>query len=655
MKPRKLAVLSPILIMLSISWAKTSPKDYPLKPVAFTEVKIKDTFWLPRMETNRKVTIPFAFKMCQETGRIDNFVKAAGMMPGNFIGKRYNDSDVYKTMEGAAYSLSLHPDPELEKYMDELIAKIAAAQEDDGYLYAARTVDPKNPPPGAGEERWSCLSSSHELYNVGHMYEAAVAYCLATKKKNFLNIALKNADFIADEFGPDRRHGFPGHQEIEIGLVKLYRLTGNEKYLRLAKFFLDERGPDNFKKMFPEDSPFAIYNNDWYLQAHLPLLEQKEAVGHAVRATYMYSGMADVAALTADLNYIKATDRIWENVVSKKIYLTGGIGSRGEGEAFGNDYELPNATAYNETCAAIGNVFWNFRLFLLHGDAKYIDVLERTLYNGLLCGVSLSGDLFFYPNPLESNGKFKFNQGEATRQPWFEVACCPGNLVRFLPSFPGYVYAHADDTFYVNLFVESETRLKIGGNSVKIAQKTGYPWDGKVSLIIEPEKPAEFSVYLRIPGWARNEAIPSDLYSFLEKNKEEATLKVNSEMLSLDMDKGFARIRRRWKSGDIIELNLPMPARRIIANEKVKDDLGRVALQRGPIVYCFEGVDNEGKVLSKKIPDGMRFEVEFRPELLGGVALLKAGSSEKASLIAIPYYAWSHRGVGEMAVWLPRN
>jgi hypothetical protein len=655
MRIRIFAILLSILTILSVSWAKKAPKDYLIKPVAFTEVKISDTFWLPRMETTRKVTIPFAFKMCEETGRIDNFAKAAGLMAGKFIGKRYNDSDVYKTMEGAAYSLSLYPNPELEKFMDELIAKIAAAQEDDGYLYAARTVDPKNPPPGAGEERWSCLSSSHELYNVGHMYEAAVAYYLATGKRNFLEIAIKNADFIANEFRPDKRRGFPGHQEIEIGLVKLFRATGNEKYLKLAKFFLDERGPDKFKKMFPETSAFAIYNNDWYLQAHLPVLQQKEAVGHAVRATYMYSGMADVAALSGDLNYVNAIDRIWENVVSKKIYLTGGIGARGEGEAFGDDYELPNATAYNETCAAIGNVFWNLRLFLLHGDARYIDVLERTLYNGLLSGISLSGDLFFYPNPLESNGKFRFNQGEATRKSWFEVACCPGNLARFLPSFPGYVYAQAGNILYVNLFVESESKLKIGRNSVKIAQKTRYPWDGKVSLIIEPEKPAEFSVYVRIPGWARNEAIPSDLYSFLEQSNEKASLKVNSKNLGLDMDKGFARIRRRWKSGDVIELDLPMPVRRVAANEKVKDDMGKVAFERGPIVYCFEGIDNEGKVLGRKIPDDLRFEAEFHPELLGGVAILKASSSEKASLIAIPYYAWSHRGKGEMAVWLSRN
>lgn len=638
---------------LSLVYTKIAPKDYPLKPVAFTEVKINDSFWLPRMETNRKVTIPFAFKKSEETGRIANFAKAGGLRSGKFEGLRYNDSDVFKIMEGAAYSLSLHRDAELEKYMDDLISKIAAAQEEDGYLYTTRSIDPENPAPGAGEERWSNLGSSHELYNVGHMYEAAVAYYQATGKRNFLDIALKNADFIAEVFGTEKRRGFPGHQEIEIGLVKLYRVTGGEKYLKLAKFFLDERGSEKHKKMFSDSSPFSIYNQDWYLQAHKPVIEQNEAVGHAVRAAYMYSGMADVAALTGDTGYIMAIDRIWENVVSKKLYVTGGIGSRHEGEAFGDDYELPNATAYNESCAAIGNVFWNHRLFLLHGDAKYIDVLERTLYNGLLSGISLSGDLFFYPNPLESDGKYKFNQGEATRKPWFDCACCPGNFARFLPSFPGYVYAHTDDTLYVNLFVEGKGTVKIGKNSVNVTQQTDYPWNGNIKITIEPEKEAEFAVHIRIPGWARNEPVPSDLYSFLDPSEEKIILKVNSETMELAMDKGFARIRRRWKKGDVVELDLPMPIQRIIANEKVKEDLGKVALQRGPLVYCFEEADNKGGVFNRHLPDDIKFEVEFEPDLLGGINILKSESTaEHPGLVAIPYYAWSHRGIGEMTVWI---
>jgi len=656
MRLKSSVILLLVVFVLSLSCVKKVQEDYPIKPVAFTEVKVSDNFWLPRMETNRKVTIPFAFKKSEETGRIDNFAKAGGLMLGKFEGRRYNDSDVFKIMEGAAYSLSLNRDPELEKYMDELIAKIAAAQEDDGYLYTARTIDPQNPPPGAGDKRWSNLGSSHELYNVGHMYEAAVAYYLATGKRSFLDIAIKNADFIASVFGPGKRHGYPGHQEIEIGLVKLYRVTGNKKYLDLAKFFLDERGQKKYEKKFSDASQFSIYNQDWYLQAHKLVIEQSEAIGHAVRATYMYSGMADVAALTGDAAYINAIDRIWENVVSKKLYLTGGIGSRHEGEAFGNDYELPNATAYNETCAAIGNVLWNHRLFLLHGDAKYIDILERTLYNGLLSGISLSGDLFFYPNPLESDGKYKFNQGEATRKPWFDCACCPVNLARLMPSIPGYIYANRDDILYVNLFVQNNGTVKIGENVVRVAQETRYPWEGNVKITIEPEKPAEFAVYVRIPGWVRNEPVPSDLYSYLNQSEQEIQLKVNSETYTLDMDKGFARILRLWEKGDIIELYFPMPIRRVVAHEKVKDDFGKVALERGPIVYCFEWIDNNGHVLDRYIPDDMDFKVEFQPDILGGITVISSKiQNEKQGIVAIPYYAWSHRGVGEMAVWLPRK
>jgi DUF1680 family protein len=631
-------------------------EDYPIQPVAFTAVQIADGFWLPRMETNRTVTIPFAFKKCEETGRIDNFAKAGGLMPGEFEGRRYNDSDVFKIMEGAAYSLSLHPDPELEHYMDDLIAKVSAAQEDDGYLFTTRTIDPENPAPGSGKERWSNLGSSHELYNVGHMYEAAVAYFLATGKRNFLNVALKNADFIDSVFGLGKRQGFPGHQEIEIGLVKLYRVTGDEKYLKLAKFFLDERGPEHHKKLFPETSEFSIYDQDWYLQAHLPILEQDEAVGHAVRATYMYSGMADVAALTGDIKYIHAIDRIWKNVVSRKLYVTGGIGSRHDGEAFGEDYDLPNATAYNETCAAIGNVFWNHRLFLLHSDAQYLDVLERTLYNGLLSGISLSGDRFFYPNPLESNGKYEFNQGETTRKPWFDCACCPVNVARFLPSFPGYVYASQDDELYVNLFVAGKGKVKVGRNLVKVSQETRYPWDGEVRITIHPEQSREFAVYLRIPGWARNEPVPSDLYSFLDVNEEQVALKVNAQLIPLELTKGFARIRRRWAEGDEIEIVLPMPVRRVVSHRNVRHNQGMVALQRGPLVYCFEGVDNDGKVLKRILPDDAVFGVEFRPELLGGINVIKVKKPYGSGyLVAVPYYSWSHRGPGEMAVWLPRG
>ncbi len=656
MKRESVMILLMALCVFGITCSKKPQKDYPIKPVAFTEVDITDSFWLPRMETNREVTIPFAFKKCEETGRIDNFAKAAGLLDGDFEGKRYNDSDVFKIMEGAAYSLSLKRDPELEEYMDDLVAKVDASQEKDGYLYTNRTIDPENPAPGAGEKRWSNLGSSHELYNVGHMYEAAVAYYQATGKRIFLDVALKNADLIAELFGPDGIKEFPGHQEIEIGLVKLFRVTGKEKYLDLAKFFLDVRGKKEYKKMFDENSDFSIYNQDWYLQAHKPVIEQSQAIGHAVRATYMYSGMADVAAMTGDTAYIKAIDRIWDDVVSKKLYITGGIGSRHEGEAFGDAYELPNKTAYNETCAAIGNVFWNFRLFLLHGEAKYLDVMERTLYNGLLSGISLSGDLFFYPNPLESDGKFKFNQGALSRKPWFDCACCPGNLVRFLPSLPGYIYAVKDQTLYVNLFTESEGKAIVAENSVNISQKTNYPWDGNIKIYLEPKKDAEFYVNVRIPGWARNEPVASDLYKFLQSYEEKVTIKVNSKEQAFDLENGFARLFRKWKKGDVIELGLPMPVRRVTASENVTTDQGKAALQRGPIVYCFEGVDNGGRVLNRLLPDELDFEVAFRPQLLGGINVLAAkDAAEDTQMVAVPYYAWSHRGIGEMSVWLTRK
>jgi len=644
--------------------------DYPIQPVPFTEVKITDSFWWPRLEINRRVTIPDILRKCEETGRIANLEKAAGRKKGAFEGKRYNDSDVFKIMEAAAYSLMLHPDPQLEKRLDELIAIIGEAQEPDGYLYAARTVDPKNPPPGAGAERWSLLVSSHELYNVGHMYEAAVAHYLATKKRNFLEIAIKNADLIAQVFGPGKRRGYPGHQEIEIGLVKLYRVTGERKYLELAKYFLEERGRLPWVKNFPPDSAFAIYNQDWYLQAHRPVVEQTEAVGHAVRATYMYSGMADVAALTMDRQLHNAISRLWTNVISKKLYLTGGIGARAEGEAFGDDYELPNATAYNETCAAIGHVFWNYRLFLLEGDSRYFDALERTLYNGLLSGVALSGDLFFYSNPLEWDGKTPFNQGAAGRQRWFEVACCPGNIARFLPSLPGYIFALKDDNLYVNLFIQSEASLNLAGTRVKVSQLTRYPWEGKIKIVLTPEKPAEFTLRIRIPGWASGQPVPSDLYQYLnlsglteeagagQKNRSQIALRLNGQEIPLSelpMERGYVLLRRQWKKADTLELVLPLEIRRVVANEKVKEDAGKVAIERGPLVYCFEAADNQGKVLGRQITDDMVFEPVYMPKLLGGVIILQGQNKKGEKLVAVPYYAWNHRGAGEMAVWLGRG
>ena len=619
--------------------------DYPIHPVPFTAVRVTDDYWLPRIETNRTVTIPFAIDKNEETGRVGNFAIAAGRKEGKYQGRRFNDTDVYKVMEGIAYSLQVHPDPELEEYTDGLIELIAAAQEEDGYLYAARTADPKNPAPGAGPERWSRLRGSHELYNAGHMYEAAVAYFQATGKRTFLDVAVKNADMLVRTFGPDKRRDVPGHQEIEIGLAKLYRVTGKREYLDLAKFFLDERGRPHDGGLYPEDSPFAIYNGREYMQDHLPVTEQQEAVGHAVRATYMYAGMADVAALTGSAVYIQAIDRLWENVVSKKLYLTGGVGARHTSEAFGDNYELPNLSAYTETCAAVGNAFWNHRMFLLHGDAKNIDVLERVLYNGLISGVSLKGDRFFYQNPLESRGKRE-------RSPWFEVACCPGNIVRFIPSFPGYIYAQKEDNLYVNLYVKSETAVRLNGLRVSLKQETQYPWEGKVVLTVDPDREDEFTVLLRIPGWAQNQPVPSDLYKFLDEQDKNIGIWVNGDPFPSETEQGFVRLHRRWSSGDTIELRLPMPVRRVSSHTNVEDNQGKVALQRGPIVFCFEGVDNADRILDRSLPDDSPLETEFLPDLLGGLVIIKGVSADNDPLAAIPYYAWAHRGAGEMAVWM---
>jgi hypothetical protein len=626
--------------------------------VPFTAVHFDDTFWAPRIETNRTVTIPFAFEKGEETKRVYHFERAAAALRGEQLqdkrppGYPFDDTDVYKVLEGAAYTLSVHPDPKLEAYLDGLIARIGAAQEKDGYLYTTRTIDPVNPHRWAGKERWVLeKDDSHELYNLGHLYEAAVAHYQATGKRSLLDIALKSADLLTQTFGPGKKAIWPGHQITEMGLVKLYRVTGNERYLDLAKFMLDVRGPDG------DRGAGRTYN-----QSHKKVVEQSEAVGHAVRATYMYSGIADVAALTGDTAYVNAIDRIWENVVGKKLYITGGIGATGSGEAFGRDYELPNMSAYNETCAAIGNDYWNHRLYLLHADARYIDVMERTLYNGLISGVSLDGKSFFYPNPLESAGQHQ-------RSPWFGVACCPGNITRFIASVPGYVYAQQGDALYVNLFVGSAAEIKLDNSrTVKLRQETRYPWDGAVRMTVNPDRSGKFTINVRIPGWARNEAAPSDLYRFLDKIEEPVALKVNRKSVPLKLEKGYVSLSRNWKKGDVIELNLPMPVRRVVANDQVTADRGRVALQRGPLVYCAEWPDNPGgHVRNLLLPDSAKLTAEFKPDLLNGVTVVKARAfglsfdaqgkvlKNEQELTAIPYYTWANRGRGEMLVWLPNN
>lgn len=619
--------------------------DYPIRPVPFTAVRFKDNFWFPRLETNRRVTLPYNFRKCEETGRISNFAKAAGQLEGKHEGIFFNDSDVFKVVEGAAYCLAQDRDPELEVYLDNLIALFAAAQEPDGYLYTARTIDPTAVRADReGLTRWSHLRVNHELYNVGHLYEAAVAHFQATGKRTLLDVALKNADLIDSVFGPDRLRDVPGHQEIEIGLAKLYRVTGEERYLRLAKFFLDERGHANGRALQTN------FDNPGYMQDHLPVVEQSEAVGHAVRAAYMYTGMADVAALTGDDSYIAAIDRLWENVVGRKLYITGGIGARHTGEAFGDDYELPNAEAYAETCAAIANILWNQRMFLLHGDSRYIDVLELSLYNGFLSGVAFSGTEFFYTNPLASDGETPVNRGSLGRQPWFDCSCCPTNDVRFLASLPGYVYATRNTTVFVNLFVAGEGQVALNGQSIRLRQETAYPWSGQVRLRVEANHAGRFTLALRVPGWARNRPVPSDLYRFLDESQGETAVKVNNELVQPAVEQGYALLERDWKPGDVVDLLLPLPVRRVGCHQAVASNRGRVALMRGPLVYCVEGVDNGGGVTQLSLPDATPLSTEHNPELLHGVTVIRGGGEQP--LTAIPYYAWGHRGAGEMAVWI---
>ena len=630
----KATIYKGLFLTSTLTAAVAAPRDYPVTPVPFTAVRVEDEFWSPRMETNRLTTVWYDFKKCEETGRNDNFAKAGGLMQGSFKGIPFDDSDVYKVIEGAAYTLSLHPDLKLDKYLDDLIAKIAAAQEPDGYLYTARRLFPAEKMPGmSGKTRWSNLVSSHELYNVGHLYEAAVAHFQATGMKTLLNVATKNADMLCETFGPGKVQYPPGHQEIEIGLAKLYRITGQEKYLKLAKYYLDIRGRADTHRLYGANQ-----------QDHKPVTEQEEAVGHAVRAGYLYSGMADVAALTGDETYIKAIDRIWENVVFKKLYLTGGIGARHGGEAFGENYELPNASAYNETCAAIANALWNHRMFLLHGDARYLDVLERTIYNGFLSGVALTGDHFFYPNPLASGKGYQ-------RSEWFGCSCCPVNVVRFVPSIAGYVYATRGDELFVNLFIGGSAKAKAGDTEVELKQETRYPWDGKVTLTLNPAKAAEFTLSVRIPGWARNEVLPSDLYRYDDGLKPEVKLAVNGSPAALVLANGFAQIKRIWKAGDTVTLDLPMPVRRVVANEAIKDDRDKFAVERGPIVFCAEGADNPGKVMNRVVNPDVRFETQARPDLLNGVVTVKMTPKDGTPVTLIPNYAWCNRGPNEMTVW----
>ncbi len=651
-----------LLVGILPACASAGPQgDYAFTPVPFISVRVDDPFWSKRLETNRTITIPFAFRQCEATGRVDNFAIACKLKTGEQSGVYpFDDSDVYKILEGASYSLAVHPDPGLEHYVDSLITLIAGAQEEDGYIYTARTNHARRLARWAGTERWSHLSGSHELYNLGHLFEAAAAHYTATGRRTLLDVALKSASLLLKEFGPEARRSPPGHQEVELGLAKLYRVTGDRRYIDLARFFLDQRG-----RSFNGRTLWGTYSQD-----HKPILEQDEAVGHAVRFMYMLAAMADVAALTGDSAYATAAERLWQNVVTKKMYLTGGVGASGAIEGFGADYDLPNISGYCETCASIAHAMANLRLFLLRGDARHLDVLERVLYNGFLSGYGMSGEEFFYPNPLASIGR--------ARSHWFECACCPSNITRFIPSIPGYIYAQRDHDIFVDLYIGSHAGLTVDGERVALRQVTGYPWDGRCEVSVDTAGSRPFTLNLRIPGWARGEPVPGDLYRDVVPTAAEPRLSVNGTPVAIRIENGFARVTRVWKRGDRVLLLLPMSVRRIHASDRVEADRGRVALERGPLVYCVEwpdvgegdgahgaGSGQRGHVWNIVLPDSSRIDAVFRPSMLGGVEVLSGralavssvnGSkrADPVTFAAIPYYAWAHRGVGEMTVWLPR-
>lgn len=624
------------------AWAQ---KDYPIKPVSFTHVQVVDSFWAPKIDVNRSVTIPYVLAMCRKEGRIDNFLKAAGKEKADKMTDfPFDDTDLYKVIEGASYGLQVKRDPKLEREVDTLIGYIAAAQEPDGYLYTFRTAKPAKPHEWIGAKRWEKEEElSHELYNAGHLYEAAVAHYQATGKKTMLNIALKNADLLVRTFGYGKVEEWPGHQVVEIGLVKLYRVTGEKKYLDLAKFFLDVRN-----------------HGQAYSQSDRHVTQQHEAEGHAVRAAYMYTGMADVAALTGDTSYLNAIDDIWDDVVNKKLYITGGIGATGAGEAFGDAYDLPNMSAYAETCAAIANVYWNSRMFLLHGDSKYVDVLEKTLYNGLLSGVSLSGNRFFYPNPLAS-------MGQHARSAWFACACCISNVSRFMASVPGYVYAQNGNDLFVNLFMSNKASIQLPAANVTLEEETDYPWKGLVAFTVKPSKAVVFALKIRIPGWAQDQPVPGDLYHFASSRQVQVPITVNGKAVDYVMEHGYAVLKRTWKTGDKVVVDFPMDVKKVLANDKVKADKGRFALQMGPVMYCLEGVDQKDSTVQSIVVDSSAVLArQYQRDMLKGIVRLQTqgvSSSRQPNsdeivktaqtVTAIPYYSWDNRGSGEMEVWIP--
>lgn len=595
---------------------KSAASNESVVPVPLTQVDITDQFWAPKQEINRTVSLPYCFAKSEEPG-------------GWGVSSQY--------YEAAGYMMAKKPGPEFEAFIRPKI---------DAFVQRGQEMLSR---PGTDETlAWRAG---------GTAAEAAVSWFEATGDRRLLDPALKAADEFCEAYGPGRKTYISGHEGQKIGLIRLSRFTGDDKYWKTAKFLLDIRGGREFQNESSDEYP----GEKEYNQNHKPVLEQDEAVGHAVRAMYLYIPLTDIAALTGQPEYARTADRIWENVVSKKMYLTGGVGSIRQQEKFGANYELPNVSAWHETCASYGNAVWNHRLFLLHRDARYIDVMERVLYNGFLAGVSQSGDRFFYQNVLMSYGDYE-------RFVWINVPCCPPNVVRLIAQLGDYIYAQNSAELYVNLFVASKAEVQLGETRVKIAQETPYPWEGRVKITVDPEQAGRFALYVRIPGWAQNQPVPSDLYTYVDAAGPSPTLAVNGSPVKLQLDKGYVRIDRKWKAGDTVELDLPMPVRKVAAHPMVRDDRNRIALERGPLVYCAEGPDNGGSALNLVVPDDAVLKGEFRPDLLNGVGVVSGeiravvrdadGVSTKAvphNLTAIPYYAWANRGKHEMTVWIARD
>jgi DUF1680 family protein len=632
---------------------------------------LEDAFWLPRLQTQKMTLVPFALDKTRPA--VDNLAKTAKFLQGDTTDlpfpHRYIASDLYKVMEGAALTLRENPDPQLEKRLDSIIAIIGKAQKADGYLYEAHiTGVSKNAEhwggAGMGDKPYSWVLHSHELYDMGHMYEAAIAYYQATGKEAWLKIAEKSAQHINKVFfegDPNYNGGkpvnqAPGHEELELALVKLYRVTGKERYLQMAKKFLDIRGrtfkPEGEAEMSPE-----------YSQQHKPVAEQDKAVGHAVRAAYLYSGMADVAALTGTHEYDHALESIWEDITNTKMHITGGLGAVRGIEGFGPAYELPNAEAYDETCAAVGNVFFNYRMFLLTHDARFMDVAEVALFNNALAGVNLAGNAFFYVNPLEADGITPFNQGKAGRAPWFGTACCPSNIARLMPQVSGMMYAYDQDEIFATLYASSTTTLPLTEGKVKFRQRTDYPFDEKIAFEVSPEKAHHFTLKLRIPTWALDQFVPGALYQYDNKSERNWAVQINGKMILAPLENGFAVLDRKWQPGDKVLLTLPMPVRFNTALAAVEADRGRVAVTKGPLVYCAEGVDNDGPVQrfflenlaqadpkTEPIAKGILKNI---PEITLNGKIKDNKGIRKSSIKLIPYYAWDNRGDTSMLVWFP--